>query len=149
MGNTTSSTSAEAHRPRRSLREDARHPGQFARISCRVHPDFTRPGILVGMNTETGLAETFKRPSAFLPIVMSLVAIAILVVHLAIPGPAPQSDEGPAAHLWQLLMAGQVPIVAFFLIRWVTKAPRSVLTIFALQISVALAALAPVYLLKW
>ena len=80
---------------------------------------------------------------------MSLVAVAIMVVHVALSGTAPQSDEGPTAHLWQLLMAGQIPIVAFFLIRWVTKAPRSVLPIFAIQVSAALAALAPVYLLKW
>lgn len=48
---------------------------------------------------------------------MSIAAIGILVVALA-AGYVRQPDEGTAAHLWQLLMAGQVPIVAFFAVRW-------------------------------
>jgi hypothetical protein len=77
------------------------------------------------MNTEICVAEAFKRPSAFLPILMSLIAIVVIVVHIAISGTAPQSDEGTAAHLWQLLMAAQVPIVAFFLIRWAPHKRRA------------------------
>jgi hypothetical protein len=101
------------------------------------------------MNTEICVAEAFKRPSAFLPILMSLIAIVVIVVHIAISGTAPQSDEGTAAHLWQLLMAAQVPIVAFFLIRWAPQEPRSALPVLAVQVSAALAAFAPVCFLKW
>jgi hypothetical protein len=101
------------------------------------------------MNTEICVAEAFKRPSAFLPILMSLIAIVVIVVHIAISGTAPQSDEATAAHLWQLLMAAQVPIVAFFVIRWAPQAPRSALPVLAVQVSAALAAFAPVYFLKW
>jgi hypothetical protein len=40
-----------------------------------------------------------------------------------------------------------VPIVAFFLIRWLPQAPRPALLMLALQATTALAAVAPVYFL--
>jgi hypothetical protein len=45
-------------------------------------------------------------------------------------------------------MAGQAPIVAYFAIKWLPRAPRQALAILALQVLAALAALAPVYYLK-
>ena len=30
-------------------------------------------------------------------------------------------DEGTIAHLWQLLMAGQLPVLAFFAIKWLPR----------------------------
>ena len=90
-----------------------------------------------------------KHPSAFLPLAMSLGALATVLVFLALHGPAPQPDEGAAAHIWQLLMAGQVPIVLFFAIKWVPRSPRQALAILALQVGAALAAMAPVFLLHW
>lgn len=90
-----------------------------------------------------------KKPSAFLPVAMSLAALALVLGHLIIFGAARQADEGTAAHLWQLLMTAQIPIVAFFAIRWIPQSPRSALPVLALQAVAALAALAPVYLLNW
>src|SRR3989442_247647 len=90
-----------------------------------------------------------KKPSAFLPVAMSFAALAVVLVHLAVSGPARQADEGTAAHLWQLLMAAQVPIVGFFAIRWLAESPRHALPVLALQAVAALAALAPVFLLNW
>ena len=97
------------------------------------------------------MAATFvlKKPSAFLPVAMSLAALATVFVHIIISGTARQADEGTAAHLWQLLMAAQIPIIAFFAIRWLPSSPRSALPVLALQAFAALAALAPVYLLHW
>jgi len=89
----------------------------------------------------------FKHPSAFLPVAMSFAALATLVVHLALFGTARETDEGAAAHIWQLLMAGQLPIIAFFAIRWLPQTPRQALPILALQVGAALAAMAPVFLL--
>jgi hypothetical protein len=80
---------------------------------------------------------------------MSLCAVGTILVFLILHGPAPQSDEGAAAHLWQLLMALQLPIVAFFAITWVPKSPKAAVTILAVQFVAAIAALAPVYLLHW
>jgi len=55
-----------------------------------------------------------RKPSGFLPVALSLSALAMVVGHLVQYGPAPQADEGTAAHLWQLFIAAQLPIVAFF-----------------------------------
>ncbi len=101
------------------------------------------------MNTRSSLSHTLKHPSAFLPIVMSLLAVAVVIAHLALVGTARQADEGAAAHLWQLLMAGQLPIILFFAIGWLPQAPRYALSVLALQAAAAVAALAPVYLLHW
>lgn len=90
-----------------------------------------------------------KRPSAFVPVAMSLAALGIVFVHILIADTARQVDEGTAAHLWQLLMAAQIPIIGFFAIRWLPESPRSALPVLALQAVAALAALAPVFLLKW
>jgi len=101
------------------------------------------------MNIEANFPNTFKHPSAFLPITMSLLAVAIVLSHIALFGSARQPDEGTAAHLWQLLMAGQLLIILFFAIRWLPQAPRFALPVLALQAAAAVAALAPVYLLSW
>jgi hypothetical protein len=90
-----------------------------------------------------------KNPSAFLPVVMSLGALATVLVFVALHGTAPQADEGTAAHIWQLLMAAQAPIILFFAIKWVPRSPRQAVPILALQVGAALAAIAPVFLLHW
>lgn len=90
-----------------------------------------------------------KHPSAFLPVAMSLAALTTVLIFIGLHGTAPQADEGAAAHLWQLLMAAQVPIVLFFAIKWVPEFPRQAVPILALQILAALAAMAPVFLLRW
>jgi hypothetical protein len=89
------------------------------------------------------------RPSAILPIMMSGVALAIVIGYATIFGVARQADEGTAAHLWQLLMIGQVPAIAFFVIKWVPSEPAQTLQVVAVQIAVALAAAAPVWWLQW
>jgi hypothetical protein len=90
-----------------------------------------------------------KRPSAWLPVAMSLGALATVLANLALHGPAPQTDEGAAAHLWQLLMASQVPMVLFFAVKWLPQAPRQAVGILVLQGVAALVASAPVALLHW
>ena len=90
-----------------------------------------------------------KHPSGFLPVTMSLGALATVALFVAFYGTAPQADEGAAAHIWQLLMAAQIPLVLFFAIKWVPQSPRQALPILALQVGAALAALAPVFLLHW
>ena len=89
-----------------------------------------------------------KQPSAFLPVAMSLAALATVLGHVLRFGVAREADEGTAAHIFQLLMIAQVPLVAFFAITWLPQAPRQALPILALQAAAALAALAPVFLLN-
>ncbi len=89
-----------------------------------------------------------KEPSAFLPVAMSLAALATVLVHVAMFGAVREADEGTAAHIWQLLMIAQVPIIAFFAIKRLPRTPRQALQILALQAGAALAALAPVFFLN-
>lgn len=93
--------------------------------------------------------DTLKLPSAFLPVVMSLCGVAVVITHIVLYGTARQADEGTAAHLWQFLMAGQLPIIGFFAIRWLPRLPRYALVVLAVQATAAIAALAPVYYLHW
>ena len=58
-----------------------------------------------------------------------------------------EADEGTAAHIFQLLMAAQIPIVAFFSIQWLPRAPKQALLILALQAAAGLAAFAGVFFL--
>ncbi len=90
-----------------------------------------------------------KRPSAFIPVAMSLAALVLVISHIATAGVARQADEGTAAHLWQLLMAGQIPVVAFFAIKWLPRHPRQALSVLAFQAAAGIAATAPVFLLRW
>jgi hypothetical protein len=89
-----------------------------------------------------------KRPSAYLPVAMSVAALAVVLGHVALFGAAREADEGAAAHLFQLLMILQAPVILFFAVRWLPRSPRPALTILAIQAGAALAALAPVYFLN-
>lgn len=80
---------------------------------------------------------------------MSLAALAVIFAHIAVAGVARQADEGTAAHLWQLLMAGQLPVIAFFAATWLPRAPRQALPVLGLQFIAGLAAVAPVFILDW
>ena len=90
-----------------------------------------------------------RRPSAFIPLTMSLAALAIVLGYIAMFGIEPQEDEGTAAHLWQLLMAGQLPLVAYFAFRWLPSEPRQALPVLALQLGAGLVAILPIWWFGW
>jgi hypothetical protein len=89
-----------------------------------------------------------KQPSALLPIAMSIAALALVLSHVALLGVVHEADEGTAAHLWQLLMAGRLPVVAYFALKWLPQAPGQALAVLLLQAVAALAACVPVYWFK-
>jgi hypothetical protein len=90
-----------------------------------------------------------RRASALIPLAMSVLALATVIGYAAMFGTARQADEGTAAHIWQLLMAGQLPVIAFFAIKWLPAEPRRALMVLALQIGAALAAMVPVWWFQW
>ncbi len=94
------------------------------------------------------IAAALKQPSAWLPIAMSFAALALVIGHIVTVGVAREADEGTAARLWQLLMAGQIPVIAFFAIEWLPRRPRLALGVLALQAAAVVAAAAPVFLLE-
>ena len=89
----------------------------------------------------------WKQPSALVPLLMSFVALSIVLAHAAVFGIVHEADEGTPAHLFQLLIAMQVPIVAYFAINWLPRAPREALLILAGQAGAVIAAFAAVYFL--
>jgi len=99
------------------------------------------------MDTKPSLSVLIRRPAAFAPIMMSLAAFTIVAGYVLTHGAVRQSDEGAAAHIWQLLVCAQFPLVAFFGIKWLRKAPQAALRVLVLQFLALLVAAAPVFLL--
>jgi hypothetical protein len=91
------------------------------------------------------ISKMIKQPSAFLPVAMSFAALAMVLGHIVLFGVVREADEGAAAHIFQLLMVAEVPIVAFFAIKWLPRFPKQALQVLAVQACAALAALAPVF----
>jgi len=97
------------------------------------------------MKTELMNNSPMKHVSAWLPLTMSLAVLAMVVGHAAIFGVVHEADEGTAAHVFQLLLALQIPDVAYFALNWLPKQPRRALQILALQAGAGLAAIAAAY----
>jgi hypothetical protein len=93
--------------------------------------------------------QTLKKPSAWIPIAMSVTALVAVLVQLLTQGPVPEADEGALAHIWQLLMAGQLPLVVWFAVRWLRPSPRQAWPVLATQVVAAASAMLPVALLGW
>ena len=96
---------------------------------------------------DPGTRVSLRQPSAFLPLAMSLGAFAVVIAHVAAVGVTRQADEGTEAHLWQLLMACQLPVIAFYAISSLLRDRRHALPILLAQAAAWIAAAAPVSLL--
>jgi L-asparagine transporter-like permease len=68
----------------------------------------------------------------------SLGGLGSLLIYGAITGFVREPDEGTAAHLWQLVMAAQLPLGVFFAAAWLPRAPRWAWLGLALQALVVL-----------
>jgi len=101
----------------------------------------------IPMRQPSGANSAFKQLSALAPIAMSLAGLALVLGHFAMYGVVHEADEGTPAHIFQLLMVAQVPIVLFFAAKWLPRAPRQALEVLALQAVSGIAAFASVYFL--
>jgi hypothetical protein len=88
-----------------------------------------------------------KHPTAWVPLVMSLGALGLVLGHAAMFGIVHEADEDAPAHIFQLLLVGQVPLVAYFALKWLPRVPGQTVLVLALQAGAALAAMAAVYVL--
>lgn len=86
-----------------------------------------------------------RKPSAALPFTMSLGALAVVSTTLAIYGARHGADEGASAHIFQLLIGLQLPLLAFFAFKWLRSDPRAGLSVLALNGAAIAAALFPVW----
>jgi hypothetical protein len=100
----------------------------------------------MSQSTESSFGVIVRRPSAFLPMAMSLAGLTLVLVHIALYGAVREADEGTTAHLWQLLMAAQLPLLLFFAVRWLPRAPRPTLYVMTLQACAAVASMVPVFI---
>jgi len=87
-----------------------------------------------------------KQPSAWIPIAMSLAALTLLLGYVAIFGIVHSEDEGAPAHIFQLIMVAQLPIIAYFAIKWLPMKPKQSLIVLALQ---AVAWIIPIVAVIW
>jgi hypothetical protein len=81
------------------------------------------------------------------PQIMSLAALAICAVGWAGIVRGPPRDEGALAHLYQLLMVGQLPLIAAFLFTAARRGFGQALPVFGLQVALWICALAAVPIL--
>ncbi len=89
----------------------------------------------------------FRKPSATAPVLMSLAALVLVLVEVAVFGTGHERDEGVAAHVFQVLIALQLPVVLYHALCWLPRSPRHGLQVLVLQVAAAAAACAPVALL--
>lgn len=99
------------------------------------------------MNSKPGMSVLMRRPTAFVPMLMSLAAFAVVASYIVIYGVARESDEGAAVHIWQLLVCAQFPLVALFVFNWLPKAPQAAMRVLLMQSGAFLVAAAPVFFL--
>lgn len=104
------------------------------------------------MNSGPNTREVLFCPTALLPIGLAFGALLIVLIHVAFFGADSAPDEGAAAHIWQILMLAQIPALVMFAGRWFRIARRPAFRVLALHgaaivLSVAVAAVAPVYFL--
>ena len=88
------------------------------------------------------LGSMLRRPSGFVPLLMSLAACGLVAAVLLTVGVTRPEDEQAPARLFQLLIALQVPLVACFAFRHLPESPRAALVVLGLQLTVALLAVA-------
>ncbi|HZZ64871.1 MAG TPA: hypothetical protein VFE17_05185 [Candidatus Baltobacteraceae bacterium] len=88
-----------------------------------------------------------KQFSVIFPISASLVSLGLVLVHAATHGTAHEADEGTAAHLFQILMVAQIPVILFFAVNWLPRERKGALKVLGVQGTAALAAFASVFFL--
>ena len=86
---------------------------------------------------------TVNRITLVLPLVLSALAFALVMTNILL-GVPPQPDENTSAHIWQLLMAAQLPLVVLFLVtaEWRSWSPA---LLFGTQVAAIVAACFPVW----
>src|SRR5579875_2310075 len=99
------------------------------------------------MTDRDSLLRVARQPSALAPLAVAVAALSLVLGHAAIYGTAHQPDEGAAAHLWQLLIALEIPLAVFFVLRWVRRATRAALLLLGALMVALIANFAAVYLL--
>jgi hypothetical protein len=85
------------------------------------------------------IRELLKHPTAFVPLLLSGSALALIIGYVALFGtdPSPTGDENAAARIFQLLLAAQLFVMIFFAAEWLPRAFRAALLVLLLQTAAA------------
>ena len=90
-----------------------------------------------------------KNPSAWIPITLSLMVVALWIGGIAMFGvPVREPDEGVGAHLFQIWFMLEVFMITFFAVKWLPRNPIQALAVLALQVAAVLVGIAPVFYFK-
>ena len=92
--------------------------------------------------------QKIHRVSAITPFVMSLSAFILVLVAVATGWDKGLKDEGSAAHIFQLLIALQIPFILAFLVTADWKSFMRVAGIVSLQVAAVALAFGPVAAFK-
>ena len=90
-----------------------------------------------------------RKPGAWLPLVLSFLAIGLIVVHVVFVGVARQADEGTEARIFQLLMLLDALVTGAFAVRWLPLVPKAASAVLALQLVMAAIPLITIAALEW
>ena len=131
-----------------ALIEDEAHGwSTIANVAKNALVERLRPSI-VGAQTMTypgNVTALVRKPSGVVPIVMSALAFVTVISAVALFGARHEPDEGAAAHIFQLLIAGQLPFLGWFAFHWLRRDFRSAVSVIGLQIAAIAVALFPVW----
>ena len=90
-------------------------------------------------------ASLFRNASAWMPLAMSAAALGLVLFNVAtVSADQRPADEDTAARVFQLLIAGQAPVAAFFAFKWMPRSPAQAMFVLAAQAAAAFVALVPV-----
>jgi hypothetical protein len=96
-----------------------------------------------------GVGALLRKPSGYIPIVMSATALALLLGFLGVAlmngGIQRAQDEGVGAHLYQLLIGLQVFPIGWFVLRWGPPSPLAALGVLALQVAAVAVTFVPIW----
>jgi hypothetical protein len=88
-----------------------------------------------------------KEPSGYVPLVLSLLGLAVIAMAALFFGVRHHPAGGWAARVWWILMAAHMPAITFFVITWPREARRAAMRVLALQVGGVVANFLAVYLL--
>ncbi len=91
-----------------------------------------------------------ERPSAWIPVVMSLAALALVfgyILFIGIPK-VPVEDENLAARIFQLLLVGQIPVIIYFTVKYIMRKPKEVFLTLLIQFLAGFLAFVSVFILE-
>lgn len=93
-----------------------------------------------------------KKPSAWLPIAFSFAILLMelwAVMTYGVASAQRDKDEGVLAHLFQIWLVLEIPMILYFATRWLQENPRKAFLILIIQIFAVLAGMFPVFYFKF